>query len=145
MVNKLVLLISIAILPQSGVIDITWKDLQQVSFEESFLKEFNDWFLVPTFEESIMELNGKTISIKGYVIPLDLDGKEYALSAYPFSSCFFCGGAGPESVMTLNFSDGAPKKYKTDEVDRFRGKLTLNKVNPEEFIYVLESPIQLDL
>ena len=123
---------------QSAPLQIKWKNLEDVSFKETYLNEFEDWFLVPTFGVKVKELNNRIIDIKGYVIPLDLDGKIYALSAYPFSSCFFCGAAGPESVMTLLFENGPPRKYKTDEVARFKGVLMLNSKNPEEFIYVLK-------
>lgn len=117
---------------------ITWKQLEDISFEEKYLKGYEDWFLVPTFGESVKRMAGSTIKIKGYVIPIDLDGKVYALSAFPFSSCFFCGAAGPESVMTLLFKGKPPRKYKIDEVAWFEGVLSLNPDNPEEFVYVLK-------
>ena len=140
----LIVIFSSFVFPQSKYVEIKWKDLENVSFEESYLKEYNDWFLIPTFGEAIHDLDNQKVIIKGYVIPLDLDGKEYALSAYPFSSCFFCGAAGPESVMTLSFNDQDARSYKTDQVARFEGKLTLNANNPEEFIYVLESAVEIE-
>lgn len=129
------LLISVTSLAQ----EIQWKNLEDVSFEETYLKKYDDWFLVPTFGNEVKKLSGTEISIKGYMVPIDLDGKIYALSAYPYSSCFFCGGAGPESVMTLLFNDTPPRKYEIDEVCTFKGILNLNPDNPEEFIYVLKN------
>ena len=124
--------------------NITWKDLEDVSFEEQYVESYQDWFLVPTFGETVKKLEKTTISIKGYLVPIDLDGKVYALSAYPYSSCFFCGGAGPESVMTLLFDGDPPRKYKIDDVETFKGELHLNKHDPEEFIYVLKHVQQLE-
>ncbi|MEZ4684514.1 MAG: hypothetical protein R3B47_00150 [Bacteroidia bacterium] len=50
----------------------------------------------------IRRLEHKLVSIRGYVIPLDIDGNSYMLSALPNASCFFfCGKAGMESVMEL--------------------------------------------
>ena len=129
---------------QPSVTTITWKDLEDVTFEETYLDGFEDWFLVPTFGKDVKALEGKTVKIKGYLIPIDLDGKVYALSAYPFSSCFFCGAAGPESVMTLLFKVEKSRKYKTDEVGVFTGTLRLNPDDPEEFIYVLDGAVKVE-
>jgi hypothetical protein len=123
---------------------ITWKDLEDVSFEEQYVDSYQDWFLVPTFGETVKNLEKTTLSIKGYLVPIDLDGKIYALSAYPYSSCFFCGAAGPESVMTLLFDGDPSRKYKIDDVATFEGELHLNKHNPEEFIYVLKHVKEID-
>jgi hypothetical protein len=115
---------------------IDWKFLADVKFEDKYYEEFEAWYLYPIFSEKIKALDGKRVIIKGYIIPLDVDGGIYALSAYPFSSCFFCGGAGPESVMTINFK-GSHGKYKTDDVVTFTGKLGLNNNDVEQFNYIL--------
>lgn len=129
---------------QANSQNITWKNLEDVAFEEQYLESYQDWFLVPTFGKSVKILEHTTISIKGYLVPLDLEGKIYALSAYPYSSCFFCGGAGPESVMTLLFDRDPPRKYKIDDVETFTGELHLNENDPEEFIYILKHAQQLE-
>ena len=54
---------------------ISWKDLEDVSFEEQYVESYQDWFLVPTFGETVKKLEKTTISIKGYLVPIDLDGK----------------------------------------------------------------------
>lgn len=64
------------------------------------------------------------MSIKGFIIPLDTDGEAYALSAYPLSSCFFCGNAGPGSVMELLLEE--PRRFHTDEYLTFEGILGLS-------------------
>lgn len=138
------ILLGLAIQLQTYSQNITWKDLEDVSFEEQYVESYQDWFLVPTFGETVKKLEKTTISIKGYLVPIDLDGKIYALSAYPYSSCFFCGGAGPESVMTLLFDGDPPRKYKIDDVETFKGELYLNKHDPEEFIYVLKHVQELE-
>lgn len=116
---------------------IDWKLLSKVEFVDRYFEEFEAWYLVPKFSEQVKALDEQTIIIKGYMIPLDVDGGQYALSAYPFSACFFCGGAGPESVISLKFAD-KPRRYETDEVVRIKGKLVLNSEDFEEFNYILE-------
>lgn len=117
---------------------IDWKLLAKVDFIDQYYQEFEAWYLVPDFSEEVEALNGKQVLIKGYVIPLDVDGGLYALSAYPFSACFFCGGAGPESVMSLKFKD-KPDRFETDDFVHFTGKLKLNKSDVEDFNYILEN------
>jgi hypothetical protein len=115
---------------------IDWKVLAQVDFKDQYFEQYEAWYLVPEFKKDVKKLEGKTVMIKGYVIPLDVDGGQYALSAYPFSACFFCGGAGPESVMSLEFSE-KPRRYKTDEQLFFKGKLELNNTDVDRFNYIL--------
>jgi hypothetical protein len=115
---------------------IDWKFLSHVDYEDKYYEEYEAWYLYPKFDEKIKALDNRQVIIKGYIIPLDVEGGVYALSAYPFSACFFCGGAGPESVMSLKFK-GKPKKYKTDDVITFTGLLGLNSSNVDDFNYIL--------
>ena len=36
---------------------ITWKDLEDVSFEEQYVDSYQDWFLVPTFGETVKKVH----------------------------------------------------------------------------------------
>lgn len=122
---------------------IDWKFLSHVNYEDKYYKEYEAWYLYPEFSDKIKAIDQKRIIIKGYIIPLDVDGGLYALSAYPFSACFFCGGAGPESVMTLKFKD-KPSSYKTDEVVTFTGVLHLNTSDVDQFNYILHQTEEID-
>lgn len=124
--------------PKQEPIKITWKTLQDVTFKEKYFKEAEAWFLFPTFGRSLKELEGKLIEIKGYVIPIDAESGLYALSAFPFSACYFCGGAGPESVMSLKLKKGH-RRYKTDDVVTFRGIFKLNDTDINDFNYILRN------
>lgn len=130
-------LLSLALIPSEPAKVIDWKLLAKVEFVDKYFEEYEAWYLVPKFSEEVKALDGKTVVIKGYVIPLDVDGGQYALSAYPFSACFFCGGAGPESVMSLHFKD-SPDRFDTDEYLNFSGTLRLNSKDVEDFNYILE-------
>lgn len=116
---------------------IDWKFLAKVTFKDQYYPDLEAWYVKPVFPESIRKVDGKRIIIKGYIIPLDVQGGIYALSAYPFSACFFCGGAGPESVMSLKF-DEPPRKFKTDDVVTLSGFLKLNDSDVDDFSYILQ-------
>lgn len=91
--------------------------------------------LFPTFGPTLKRLENREITIKGFMVPIDPESNQYVLSAYPYSMCFFCGGAGPESVMGLKLKKN--RKFKTDETHTFRGKLTLNANDIYELNYIL--------
>lgn len=115
---------------------ISWDDLKDVKFSRKFIKEEDMYFLFPTFGEKVKKLNGTDLQIKGYMIPVDPEDKVYVLSARPMASCFFCGGAGPETIIQLNLK--TRKKFRTDEIWTVRGKFRLNADNLDECNYVLD-------
>lgn len=126
--------------PQESLV-ITWQDLKDVKFEEKFYEKEKEWMLFPSFGNAVQILEGKTVEITGYVIPLE--PKRYALSANPFSACFFCGNAGPESVMELELVS-YDQMYYTDEFRTFRGKFALNITNLDKMNYVLTAAEPVD-
>lgn len=117
---------------------VTWELLRDVTFNKKWFEAEQVYMLYPTFGANIKKLDKKEVAITGYVIPRDLDAGLYVLSAFPFSACFFCGGAGPESVMTLNFTKGS-RKFKTDERLTFKGTLKLNADDIYELNYILDN------
>ena len=104
---------------------LRWSSFEWLQFEEVFDKETSLWLQVPKWTSKDRELDGKFVEITGYVISLDVLSDEYALSAFPFASCFFCGAAGPESIMELKLKN--KEKFLTDEVHTFYGILKLNE------------------
>ena len=74
---------------------LTWEILKDVSFKKKWYAQESIFMLYPTFGPSVKRLENKDVSIKGYVIPVDASTNMYVLSAFPYSQCFFCGGAGP--------------------------------------------------
>jgi hypothetical protein len=72
------------------------------------------------------QYEGKEVVIAGYLIPIDVEANTYALSMNPFSTCFFCGNAGPETVIELQFK-GDPGRFATDKYLPIKGILKLNR------------------
>ncbi len=117
-------------------VKLSWETLRDVTFKKKWYAAESIYMLYPTFGPGIQKLNGKVVELTGYVLPVDLEENTYVLSAFPFSACFFCGGAGPESVAALKFKKNS-KKFKTDERRTFRGILKLNADNIYEMNYIL--------
>lgn len=120
---------------------ITWYELEDVELEERYVEEMKDVVMFPKFRPLQKALNGTMVEIKGYIIPVDKEGKYIILSAYPYASCFFCGNASPASVMTVRLKT-PNKKYRTDSFRRFRGRLRLNATDMKELYYILEEAVE---
>ena len=97
-------------------------------------------FNFPIFSSTLKSLNGKPVEVQGYLIPIDLTGKTVALSANSYAACFFCGNAGPASVMILRMKN-PNTKVKTDAYKTVKGTLKLNFDDPEDFYYILEDAV----
>lgn len=119
----------------NGVTEIMWQMLEDVTFIQRFNKDYQMDFLYPVFGNSIKRLNNKELSIKGYMIPLDIKEGLYAISRNPYAACFFCGQSGPESVVSLKFKI-KPRRFKTDEFLTVKGMMELNDSNVNDFIYI---------
>ena len=104
---------------------LNWSALETIEFTEVYDESMASWIQVPQWSDFQRNTwDGKVMKITGYAIVLDPVENIYALSAYPFSSCFFCGAAGPESVMELEFLN--PIDLVTDQVITVIGTLDLN-------------------
>lgn len=118
--------------------ELTWQLLSDVEFKDVFLEELQAYYWKPTFGPQVKGAEGKDFHITGYVIPVDTDEDFYVLSRYPFANCFFCGGAGPETVVDLQFEGKAPREYATDERLTFAGKLVLNADDIYQMNYIIK-------
>ncbi|MBB4078947.1 hypothetical protein GGR28_001564 [Lewinella aquimaris] len=114
----------------------TWQDLAKVTYEKKYDELLGFKVDVPVFGENVRAMEGKTIEISGYIVPVEgyKSHNEFVFSAYPYNMCFFCGGAGPETVMEVTATD--PVKYSTSRIT-LRGKLTLNNDNINRLMYIL--------
>ena len=132
--------ISGAFVPGAGKeeIAITWETLTDITYTRKFNKQEEMYFMYPTFGNKVKTLEGKTVSIKGYMIPVDETGEFYVISAKPMAQCFFCGGSGPESLIELEFRK-KERRFKTDEIRTLKGVLKLNPEDVEHLNYILTS------
>ncbi|MEM9897641.1 MAG: hypothetical protein AAF789_14875 [Bacteroidota bacterium] len=92
----------------------------------------------PKFSEQLKLQEGEKLVLEGFVIPLQQETAQdyFILSRYPYQNCFFCGGAGPETVVEV-YSD---RKFRyTDERVRVEGDLYLNEDNPLQLFYILRN------
>jgi hypothetical protein len=129
------------LLDDAAVQELTWRMLTDVEFKDVYIEELDAYYWKPTFGDTVKALEGKEVFITGYVIPVDYDADFYVLSRYPFANCYFCGGAGPESVIDLRFP-GKTRAYRTDERLTFKGELALNADDVYQMNYILDGAIE---
>lgn len=125
---------------EDEAVKIDWGILQDIKYDLKYIEELEMSVYTPLFSDAIKKLDGKEVIIEGYIIPLMEEGNEVALSANPYASCFFCGAAGPASVMSVYLQEEG-EKFKLDDIKKFRGKLKLNYDDPEQFYYMLEDAV----
>lgn len=121
----------------------TWKILSEVEFVTKSIDESGFEMDSPQFSKKLMSYNGKKITLKGYLIPLSEVGDKsgYMLSSLPFNSCFFCGGAGPETVVEVQ------TKQTIDFTTRLivmEGILFLNETDPDHHMYIIKNAKRID-
>lgn len=105
-------------------------------FQENEVPTYNPVF--PSILETQYE--GEEVVISGYIIPIDIENNKYALSKNPFTSCFFCGNAGPETVIELKFLK-SPGRFATDEYLMIKGVLVLNRNNNGLFFTIRDAEL----
>jgi hypothetical protein len=113
-----------------------WKTLAKITYRKEYDEFLGFKIDKPVFSEEIKALNGKEVTVKGFIIPVEgyKGHKEFIFSAFPYSMCFFCGGAGPESVMEVTAID--PVEYTADAI-YLKGKLKLNADDVNKLMYAL--------
>jgi hypothetical protein len=116
-----------------------WLVLAKVKFEPRYVKEYEEDFLFPIFTTGIRSREGKEITLRGHYLPMEFDDtKTIVLSKFPFAACFFCGGAGPESVAEIHFSE-KPKRFKADQIITISGILKLNDKDLNHMNFILNN------
>ena len=125
----IVLFISVLALPahaQEGI----WKDLLAVKSQQK--RDAH----IPLFDAKQRAYDGKQVTVTGYMYAYEEAPvhKFFMLSFYPVSMCYFCGGAGPESVMEVTVKK--PLKFTSRQIT-LKGTLKLNDSDPDKLFYLL--------
>lgn len=95
----------------------------------------------PKFGEELKKLNGQSIIVRGFFLPVDITGNVFVLSYNPMNMCFFCTGDGLQTIIELNVLPEHLQRFKrlkTDNYFEVKGKLKLNADNFEHLIYILD-------
>ncbi|MFZ9504011.1 MAG: hypothetical protein ACO263_05515 [Cyclobacteriaceae bacterium] len=115
-----------------------WAVFSKTRFEVKYSEKAQEYLNFPVFPAEVKALEGKVISVEGYYLPVDVVGEAYVIiSKYPYSQCFFCGGAGPETIAEVSFKT-KPPKFTADQYIRVKGKLKLNLDDIDRTNFILQ-------
>jgi uncharacterized protein len=91
--------------------------------------------IVPEYDKQINVLNGKTVKVQGFMLPLDMGDKQkrFLLSAAP-PHCTFCLPGGAETMIEVRAKNAV--RYGFDAVT-LSGKLAVLKDDPTGLYYRL--------
>ena len=118
-----------------------WDAFAKTKFEPKYYEKLGEYLFYPTFSAELKALVGKEITIQGFYVPFaPEDGNYVVLSKYPMSQCFFCGGAGPESIVEVNFARELPK-FQIDDLVTVKGKLKLNTDDMDHVNFILTDAV----
>lgn len=140
------MLLLIGVLLSSSLLfaqDNVWQTLSKITYKKEYDELMGFKVDVPIFSQEVQALEGQEVTIRGYIIPMeDYGGQEnFIFSAFPYSMCFFCGGAGPETVMQVTASE--PIEYTAEQIT-IRGVLRLNNTDRNELMYAIEQVVPVE-
>ena len=72
---------------QSGTTESLWKTLAKISYKKEYDEFLGFKIDKPVFSEEIKALDGKEVTVKGFIIPVEgyKGHKEFIFSAFPIS------------------------------------------------------------
>ena len=114
-----------------------WKTLSKITYKKEYNEIMGFKVDVPVFSADVKKLEGKVVTVRGYIIPVEgyKSHTEFVFSAFPYNMCFFCGGAGPETVMEVYAKK--PVEYSAQSIT-LRGRLMLNDDDINRLIYAIK-------
>jgi hypothetical protein len=119
-----------------GFPSLIWPKLYEIQFTKASdkLGEYEK----PVFSAAAKSLNGKVVSLPGYIVPFEggMKNNHLMLSSLPLNACFFCGVGGPETVIEVYLRKEISYTEKPVEI---QGTLKLNDKDPDKMIYILEN------
>jgi hypothetical protein len=119
----------------------TWSIFAKTKFEPKYYENLKEYLFQPNFPADLKALEGKEVTIEGFYVPFAPEGGDYIIiSKYPQSQCFFCGGAGPESIAEVNFAKGTPR-FQVDDLITVKGKLKLNADDLDHVNFILTQAV----
>lgn len=113
-----------------------WKTLAKITYKKEYDEFLGFKIDKPVFADDVRAIENTEVTVKGYIIPVEgyKSHNEFIFSAYPYNMCFFCGGAGPETVMEVESAE--PVEYTAEQVV-LTGKLILNPDDINRLMYLL--------
>jgi hypothetical protein len=111
-----------------GLNPLPWAVVAETSVDKPFR---------PRFHKHLQQLNGKNVSLTGFMQPvtMDIEVSGFLLLEYPVG-CWFCETPEPAGLIYIEVAGGKTVPVKRSRV-KVEGTLKLNTGDPEDFLYTL--------
>jgi hypothetical protein len=112
----------------NAVNEIPWWLLVETTLDRNFR---------PAFSKHLKELDGKRVSLIGFMQPIsdDLETGVFLLIEYPVG-CWFCEVPEPTGIVLIELPEGKVTALKRSEI-KVEGTLVLNATDPEQFLFTI--------
>jgi hypothetical protein len=126
---------------------VTWSDFSEITYVEKWDEEEKVFYMIPVFDNKLKAIDGKTVTITGYLFPIDVQSGYYILKAdnKPFGCCMSHAG-NPNELIELRFENIDPKlleKYATRQIT-VTGNFELNENDIMALDLILESAMVIN-
>jgi hypothetical protein len=110
----------------TGVNGLPWALLNETTVDRKFR---------PTFAKYLHELDGRQVTLNGFMQPLseDLEVASFMLIEYPVG-CWYCEMPEVTGIIYVELPPGQTTNFARGLI-RVTGRLSLNATDPEEFLY----------
>ncbi len=121
---------------------ISWSDFSEITYVEKYDSSLQAIYMMPVFDNKLKAIDGKPVTITGYLFPIDIQSGYYILKAdnKPFGCCMSHAGNSNE-LIELRFENIDPKlleKYATRQIT-VTGNFELNENDIMALDLILES------
>ncbi len=115
---------------------LNWNVLEySVETDFVFNTKYGTWVEAPIFSPSIQKYDGKSIVVKGYIIPGNAYEGKYYISKNPNATCYFCTKSGVGTMIELDLK--THQEFNVDDFVTIKGVLHLDD-DPTQMPYQLK-------
>jgi len=124
---------------------LTWKDFDSITFVEKWDTAYMANVQIPIFNNSLIALDGKQISIEGYIFSIDLLDDYFILKSNEKPISFGCGipiESNTDFIVELNFNNNCNPKnilQHNNQKVTIKGILKLNDSEILQWYLIIES------
>lgn len=113
----------------TGINPLPWAVLAETSVDRQFK---------PTFSDYLRDLDGKQVSLTGFMQPLgeELEMGSFMLIEYPVG-CWYCEMPEVTGILFIELPSGKTTTFTRTQA-KITGKLSLNRSDPENFLYTIQ-------
>lgn len=124
------------------LMNTVWETFDQLMYKVTHRE--GQTIYTPHFPEALKRLNGKSVTIKGYMVPIEPGRRHniFLLSALPVYQCMFCGQNGIPPMVEITIADNKKITFSESPIT-IRGTVYLNGEDDGQAEIQLHAAVQI--